>query len=178
MGYTTEFEGTFQINPTLKEEHNLYLTKFAETRRMKRDSKKCENFEDPIRLAVDLPIGVEGEYTVFGTGFYGQNNDISIIDYNEPSSTQPELWCRWVPNESGTELAWDGTEKFHAYIEWLNYLHSNFLEPWGYTLSGSVSWKGEDLDDTGVITFNENILSSMSDREIRKLSNINLKKKD
>lgn len=178
MGYTTDFEGAFKITPTLKEEHKLYLNTFSETRRMQRDSKTCETFQDPIRLAVNLPIGVEGEFTVFGGGSYGQDQDTSILNYNKPPETQPGLWCQWVPNEDGTHLEWNGAEKFYYYIEWLNYLHSNFMEPWGYSLCGSVSWKGEDHNDTGVITFNENTLSSMSDKELRKLSNVNLKKKD
>lgn len=134
MGYTTDFEGSFKITPTLKEDHKLYLSTFSETRRMQRDSAICETFQDPIRLAVALPIGVEGEFTVFGGGFYGQDEDDSILNYNKSPETQPGLWCKWVPNEDGTHLEWNGAEKFYAYIEWLNYLHSNFLEPWGKQL--------------------------------------------
>lgn len=160
MGYTTDFEGSFKITPTLKEEHKLYLITFCETRRMQRDSKTCETFKDPIRLAVGLPIGVEGEFTVFGGGSYGQDDDKSISNHNKPPETQPGLWCKWVPNEDGSYLEWNGAEKFYSYLEWLEYLKVNFFEPWGYTLSGTATWVGEEYNDKGIITINDNIITS------------------
>lgn len=157
MGYTTDFEGSFSINPPLKEEHLNYLKKFNETRRMKRDDIKASTYEDPIRVAVGLPVGVDGEYTVFGGGFFGQEHDNSVIDYNETPTNQPDLWCKWVPNDDGTELVWDGAEKFYRYIEWLNYLNEHFFQPWGYRLGGRVYWQGEEDDDRGVIIIDDGI---------------------
>lgn len=157
MGYTTDFEGSFSINPPLKEEHLAYLKKFNETRRMKRDEVKASTFEDPIRVAVGLPVGVEGEYTVFGGGYYGQDRDGSILNYNESSKNQPGLWCKWTPNEAGTALEWDGGEKFYDYIEWLTYLNEHFFQPWGYRLGGSVSWQGEEDSDHGIIIIDDGI---------------------
>ena len=34
----------------------------------------------------------------------------------------------------------------------------NFLKPWGYVLSGEVSWVGEDCPDTGVIIIENNVV--------------------
>lgn len=161
MGYTTDFYGTFKITPALKEEHKEYLLAFSDSRRMKRDAQKCESLHDPIRLAVELPVGIEGEFVVSQTGY----DDKSIIERNSPSSTQPGLWCQWIPNDEGTELKWNGAEKFYAYIEWLDYLHTKLFKPWGYTLEGMVKWRGEDHDDTGRITFKDNILSHQTQKQ-------------
>lgn len=137
VGYTTDFEGSFYITPTLKPEDRKYLVAFANTRRMKRNL-------GPV-------YGVEGEFYVEGTGFAGQDEDLNIIDYNRPPSTQPGLWCQWEPNEDGTTFGWNGTEKFYNYVEWLAYLISNIFIPRGYTLNGEVEWIGEDSNDFGKI---------------------------
>lgn len=151
MGYHTEFRGSFQISPTMRQEHINYINQFSYTRRMKRNVEKLQNFPDSIRESVGLPIGYEGEYFVGGTGECGQDHDNSIIDHNDPPSTQPSLWCHWVINENGTELEWDGGEKFYDYIEWLVYLIDNFFELWGYNLKGIVEWRGEEWNDIGAI---------------------------
>lgn len=59
-------------------------------------------------------------------------------------------------NGKATTIVWDGCEKFYFYIEWLEYLIENFLKPWGYKLNGSVSWRGELFSDIGVITVENN----------------------
>jgi hypothetical protein len=130
MGYTTDFSGKFKVTPPLKPEHKEYLKQFNETRRMKRDPEKALELPDPIRHAVALPIGDEGCYFVGAPGFMGQDKDASIVDYNTPpgqlglveienfgsvfsenkrritdGECQPGLWCQWVPNEDGTEIA-------------------------------------------------------------------------
>ena len=71
MGYTTEFDGTVKIVPSVKPEHEAYIKVFSKTRRMKRDPKIAEQFADPIRIAAGLGIGVDGEYCVAGLGFMG-----------------------------------------------------------------------------------------------------------
>lgn len=150
MGYTTDFSGEFTIVPPLTEPHRLYLTQFAESRRMQRDPSKLE--PDPLREAVGLPPGVEGEFFVGIANKYAQAYEGgSIINGNSPASTQPGLWCQWVPSEDGSTLEWDGGEKFYNYIEWLKYLVDNFLTPWGYSLCGQVFWEGEEPDDFGII---------------------------
>jgi len=142
MGYTTDFEGGFEITPKLKEEDHTFLTKFAETRRMKR------------KLGPEY--GVEGEFYVDGDGFMGQADDDTVIDHNMPPRTQPGLWCQWIPNEEGNVLEWDGGEKFYHYVEWLKYLIDKILEPRGYKLNGQVRWNGEDSTDMGTIIVVDN----------------------
>jgi len=142
MGYTTDFEGSFNITPVLSQKDNEFLTKFSETRRMARN--------------VGPEYGIEGEFYVDGTGWAGQDSDKNVINYNRPPSTQPGLWCQWIPTDDGCELVWDGGEKFYNYVEWLDYLIDKILAPRGYTLNGECQWFGEERDDVGVIIVKNN----------------------
>lgn len=136
MGYTTDFNGRFDLDKRLDDETFDFLNKLARTRRVKR---KIEGF------------GVEGEFFVDGDGFMGQDHDDTIIDGNQPPSTQPSLWCQWVPTEDHMGIEWDGGEKFYHYVDWIEYIISKVLAPKGYTLNGEVGYQGEDLDDFGII---------------------------
>lgn len=156
MGYSTDFNGEFKLDKPLTQDQKKYLETFRDTRRMKRDSGVAESFSDPIRIAVGLPIGVEGEFFVGNTEDSGQVRDKSVIDYNKPPSTQPSLWCQWVPNEEGTAIVWDESEKFYEYIDWIKYIIENFLKPWGYDVNGEMTWQGEDSDDFGKIIIKHN----------------------
>lgn len=167
MGYTTEFDGEFFVTPTLQPEHAAYLREFSQTRRMKRNPNIVSQMSDPIREAVSLPIGIEGEYFV-GTGDnnparlgdvrlgLGQVRDQSVVDYNHPPNTQPGLWCQWMPSEDGTCILWSGMEKFYHYTEWIQYWINHFLQRWGYSIDGEVEFQGEDVTDRGVIVARNN----------------------
>lgn len=162
MGYTTEFEGSFKLDKPLLPEHKAYLDKFSDTRRMKRKVGMLLSKPDHIRTAVGLPLGFEGAYFVGApdTGdpwdCCGQAHTPDIIDYNQPPTGQPGLWCQWVPNSEGTAIGWNGAEKFYDYAEWLKYIIAHFLTPWGYVLNGEVSWQGEESSDLGKIVVKDN----------------------
>lgn len=158
MGYTTTFDGEFNLDKPLTKEHKEFLTKFSETRRVKRDEAKASKIQDPVREAAGLSVGKEGAYFTGGKGSFGQEADDSVIDYNYPPAGQPSLWCEWIPNEDGTAIVWDEGEKFYEYTTWIKYLIENFLKPWGYTLNGSVDWDGEESEDTGTILIEDNIV--------------------
>lgn len=161
MGYSTNFTGEWKVEPALKPEHLAYLTQFSVSRRMKRDPWVTETRPDPLRLAVGLPVGVEGGYYVGPPGNNGQEDMWTrhgppgirggVIDSNTEPEGQPGLWCKWEPNSDGTAIVWSGAEKFYDYVEWIQYLLDHFLTPWGYKLSGRVDWQGEDEHDTGFI---------------------------
>lgn len=164
MGYSTDFSGSFNLDKPLKAEHQLYLEKFNETRRMKRNPALLPT--DPIRLAAGLTTaGVDGGYFVSAGGSYGQEHGPSVVDYNDAPRDQPGLWCQWRPSEDGESIHWDGGEKFYNYVEWLEYLVKHFLGPWGYKLNGSVNWSGEDTMDVGVITVTNNVVVARSTQE-------------
>lgn len=152
MGYTTTFEGHFTLDRKLAPAHAAYLRAFNGTRRMRRDSNIALGFADPVRINAALPIGVDGGYYVGSAGDdRGQRQDRSVLDYNGPPSGQPGLWCKWEPTPDDTGIQWDGVEKFYDYVEWLEYLIVHFLEPWGYRISGEVTWQGEEHVDFGTI---------------------------
>lgn len=150
MGYTTEFRGVFKLDKQLTDKHAEYLRQFSETRRMGR-KESAASLPDPIREAVGLPYGEEGEFYVGG-----DENRAYITDYNDPPASQPGLWCNWVPTEDNFGIEWDGTEKFYNYVEWIEYIIEKFLKPWGYALNGVVRWRGEDFDDNGKIVVTDN----------------------
>lgn len=156
MGYTTDFNGKFNLDRPLREDHANYLLQFAGTRRMRRDANKTALRPDPIREAVGLPVGPQGAYFVGETGYAGQDNGEDVIDHNASPSGQPGLWCQWVPSNDRKSIEWDGGEKFYDYVEWLQYIINNFLDRWGYVLKGEVTWRGEDEEDRGKIIVKNN----------------------
>ena len=172
MGYTTDFDGYFELNKPLKPEHAAYLHKFSDTRRMKRSEKITAGRPDPIREAVGLPVGKDGGYFVgaggmcgqeggFGGGHDDDRNKLGILEYNSAPSDQPGLWCKWEPTEDNQGIQWSGAEKFYEYIPWLEYLITHFLAPWGYVLNGTVKWSGEDSEDHGKIVVTKNKVKTL-----------------
>ena len=176
MGYTTEFDGKFNLDKPLTTEHRAYLTAFAETRRMKRDAEKTALRPDPLRLAVSLPVGDEGGYYVGASGYtgddpfahHGQEHSTDVTDYNTEPTGQPGLWCQWTPSEDGSAIEWDGGEKFYDYVEWIEYLIRHFLSPWGYALNGTVKYQGEESSDKGrIVIVNNGVKNTNRSRNYR-----------
>jgi hypothetical protein len=157
MGYNTDFSGSFTVTPKLTKKHAAYLQAFADTRRVKRNPAATELLPDPLRLAVGLPVGPDGDYFVGSPESVDWDPD--ILDHNAPPSGQPGLWCQWVPTTDGKAIEWDEGEKFYEYVDWLRYLIDNFLRPWGYKLNGDVTWAGEEPDDLGHMIVRDNQLS-------------------
>lgn len=153
MGYTTVFEGIVTIHG-LQVAQVLYLNTFSNTRRMKRNVKLLSGILDPIREAVGLPLGEDGEFFVGGDDCCVD----SIIDRNSPPSTQPGLWCDWNIQADGEGLTWNGSEKFYNYTEWLVYIIENFIKRWGLIANGQITWQGEDSSDFGIISVVNNVV--------------------
>lgn len=158
MGYTTDFDGKFEIKGGVNEKFRDYINDFSYTRRMKRDVERIKEI-DPnwAEHCFDGNLGEEGEYYAPAfCGNCGQGMDDSILNYNYPPYTQPGLWCQWVISDDGRYLMHDGGEKFYNFKDWLLYLIENFFKPKGYVLNGTVYWYGEDIDDTGKIEVLDN----------------------
>jgi len=166
MGYTTDFEGRFQLNKPLSEDQAAYLMAFGDTRRMKRDAKETAKRQDPKRMAARLPVGDQGAYFVGDTGHAGQGDGADVVSYNEPPKGQPGLWCQWAPSECRNYIEWDGGEKFYEYTAWLAYIIENFLEPWGFILDGEVTWHGEAPNDIGKIVVTNNQVEEQQGRVV------------
>jgi len=144
MGYTTNFDGQFDLNKKLDDETFNLLNGLAKTRRMKRN--------------VAEEFGVEGEFYINDDGNSGQTDEDNIVDYNTPPKTQPGLWLQWKPTEDRLHIEWDGNEKFYEYVEWLTYIIQKILIPKGYVLNGEVTWEGEESGDLGKIIVKENMV--------------------
>lgn len=157
MGYTTDFEGMFEIDKPVDETFEKFINDFATVRHMVRDPEKVkELYPDWENRCFNGNgnLGVECEFFIPNTINFGQNHDETIIHYNYPPKTQPGLWCQWIIEDNA--LVWDGNEKFYNYIEWLEYLIKNFFEPCGYKLNGTVEWYGEERSDFGQICVENN----------------------
>jgi len=183
MGYHTYFDGAFMLDEPLSKEQVLYLSEFAGTRRMKRDVERYENSSRSKNYeTVNLPIGEEGCYVADRAGFtYGEHNTLCLLEkwegqaysgihpnvlrdaYNTPPKGQPGLWCQWAPNEEGTEIAWDGSEKFYDYEEWIKYIIEHFLKPWGKSITGEITFSGEEPTDRGILFVSDNEVQKVYD---------------
>lgn len=158
MGYTTQFEGQFNLSKPLTDDQSNYLHTFSGTRRMKRNSEMLMNQYNG-QHGLNGNYGIDGEFFCFDDGDSGQTQTPDIVEYNDHPTTQPSLWCQWIPTEDNMGIEWDGGEKFYCYDEWLTYIIDNFLKPWGITLSGEVEYQGEDNDDTGKIIVVDNVVT-------------------
>jgi hypothetical protein len=110
MGYTTEFEGSLNIDPPLTAKQQSMLNAFS-----------TERHGGPLHV------------------FEGY----------------PGIWCDWYAPAPDV-LAWNGTEKFYHYVDWLNYLINHFFIDWDVKLNGTIDWFGEDHRDRGTITVTNN----------------------
>ncbi len=143
MGYTTTFKGTLELNKQLTSEDYNFLVNLNKSRRMK--------------LKVAAKYGVEGEFYV--------NDDLSmwgksdkVIDNNTPPSTQPGLWCQWVPTNDRFGIEWDSGEKAYNMEDWIFYIINRYLAPRGYVLNGKVEAYGEDPGDVWAIRVEDNVV--------------------
>lgn len=135
MGYSTEFNGQFELDRVLDSDTYDLLYGLSTTRRMKR--------------LVNPEYGVDGE-------FYIEDDFTDIVERNSPPATKPSLWCSWEPTEDLQHIQWNGAEKFYCYVEWLEYLINNILSPGDYTLNGEVWYQGDDDNDFGSISIVNN----------------------
>lgn len=108
MGYTTDFIGHIDIEPSLNEPEILYLSAFSASRRWRRSG---------------------GPYDVPGNPWADESGNVPTSDYNVPPAGQPGLWCDWEPCWDGCCLAYNGVEKFYGAVEWMRYLIDHFLKP-------------------------------------------------
>lgn len=147
MGYTTDFEGRIEIEPALNTDEIAYLNKFSDSRRMDREN---------------------GPYFVDGDGDAGQGNGPDeVYDHNHPHSSQPDLWCQWVPTDDGTALEWNGFEKFYESAKWMQYIMDHFIGstpaakdelPFlqGHVCNGTISAQGEEPHDAWLLLVQDN----------------------
>ena len=155
MGYTTEFEGRIDIQPSVTPELRDYINTLASTRRMKRNVEELQRLYNGEH-GYNGSYGIEGEYFAREDGDCGQSQDGSIIECNRPPSTQPQLWLQWNITEDGNAIEWDGGEKFYESAAWMEYVVDNFLKPNGYKCNGEILAQGEEMSDRWKLIINDN----------------------
>ena len=167
MGYSTDFEGSFRFSKPLTVAQYKYLVKFADTRHVKKN------------IYGELSSKQKRELKQIGMSYYGDegefylDEDVEILDNNVSPKNQPGLWCQWVPNEDGTELHWDGGDKFYHYVDWLKYYIKNFFSRWDIKLNGKVEFWGECEGDHGFIVVKDNVVSVVKDGDKTKTEKTN-----
>ncbi len=138
MGYHTDFWGSIKIEPPLAPETIEFLTKFSQSRRMNR---------------------TQGPDYVDGTDMWGPEQDPGVIDYNTPPPGQPGLWCNWAPLQDGTEIEWDGGEKFYEPVAWMDYIITRYIAPKGHVCNGMIDAQGDEMDDRWQLHVVDNVVT-------------------
>jgi len=151
------FTGELTITPPLQQAQVQYLQAFSQSRRVRRNANIVANEPDSLRLAVELPIGVEGEY------FVGDGSDEacleSIIDGNTPPSDQPSLYCCLSVNDTGTILLnGDPDNTARAVPHWIEYLVEHFFRRWNCAVNGTIDWMHEDWSQHGRLSVRNNVI--------------------
>lgn len=150
MGYTTDFWGTVSVVPPLNQAEADYLATFNETRHMVREN---------------------GPYFVDGQRF-SPYDAADIVDANRSDSSQPGLWCQWIPTDDLAGIEWDQGEKFYASAEWMKWIIDHLLKPgahaatsdnpqfeqftFDHVCNGAIEAQGEDSDDRWRLRVNDN----------------------
>lgn len=80
--------------------------------------------------------------------------------YTDTPETIPDSYLQWVPNKDGTEIVWNGGEKFYDYIHWLRWLIKHYLKPRDIVLNGEIKWQGEEVGDVGLLIAENNKITS------------------
>lgn len=153
MGYSTDFEGSINIEPPLNSFEIDYLTKFSWTRHMKRQ-------QGPYFVIDDID---------------NAEDETGVISFNEPPASQPSLWCNFLPTEDGTAIRWNECEKTYEGYAWIKYLIDHFLKPkakthnmespsfkdftYNHICNGELIAQGEDPTDHWKIVVKDNVVS-------------------
>jgi hypothetical protein len=112
---------------------------FAGARHVMRHEILAGTLPDPLRVAVGLPVGLDGGYFV---GSRGRAWDESVKNPHIPPTDQPSCACAWLPTRNGAGLrqaAGAAAQPVQVQLDWLRYLVEHFLRPWGYTLHGELA---------------------------------------
>lgn len=155
MSYTYDLFGKLSVSPPLNADQVAYIQEFSESYRHK-FAPKWQSWPNPLRDAVGLPVGIDGEYisSAMGTGVEFLENCMEV-DTNTPNN-QPSFQCCWTTNAKGTALQWNKLRRTFEPVQWLEYMMEHFFKPWGVTLNGKVECHGEDFDDRTLIVVNNN----------------------
>lgn len=83
------------------------------------------------------------------------------LDRTDTPEGAPDSYCQWEPTEDGTAIRYNGEEKFYYYAEWITWICTTLLGPWGYRANGVVKWAGDDVEDHGEIRCVDNAVTAV-----------------
>ena len=147
--YAINYSGQLNINIQLNKNIGLLINNLHTTPRLTRDLEKLANRYHTSVENIMIRYGNDAE-------FYFNNNTIDkTILENKPPGTQPSVRSNWFYDNTTNSIVWNGYENYND-IEWLNYLINTILKPHGYTLNGSLEWKGNSSDDFGSLNVDNN----------------------
>lgn len=149
MGYSTDFEGSINLDKKVDEKTKEWLNGLSNTRRMKRDTKVLARLLGITEKECIYKYGEDGK-NYFDYIDMGQRFTEDVLNYNFPPSNQPGLWCSWRLGEDNSSIEWNGAEKFYNYVQWMKYIVNELVDR-DYKMNGVISWKGEDRSDSGKI---------------------------
>lgn len=98
-------------------------------------------------------------------------NQAEIDFLNKFSESRRLNTCQWVPTDDGTELVWDGNEKFYESEEWMKYIIQHFLKPncvakntlpflqANHVVNGVIHACGEEKGDVWDLNVTNNVVS-------------------
>lgn len=157
MGYTTTFNGVVTINPPLNEAEISFFKELAGTRRMDRRKGPLYAHDD---------------------GNFGQTQESDVVNYNNSHPSQPGLWLQFEINSEGTEVEWNGAEKFYSAERWMKYLIASLFSDeavsyvaqhagaandprltkftFDHVFNGEITAQGEDGDDRWLLIVENN----------------------
>lgn len=119
------------------------------------------NFTGRVKITPEVSRADERKY-----------NELQAAAFGSGWGNSPKQYCQWKLsfNDEGSFLEWNGQEKFYDYVEWMEWLATEWFGPRGYSLNGKIEWKGEEFDDTGLITVEDNKVTS---KEFKMFDEIN-----
>ncbi len=160
--YKTKFVGHFVLDKALQPAHAAYLHAFSKARHMRWNMERIAAIPDPIREAVDLPLGDNGAYFV-AAGDDASADSLADQPYAETQGL-PNLYCDWQPTADAYGIEWNRQTNTYFYADWLEYLIVHFLKRWGYVLNGEVCWQGDDPADSGVLKVTDNLVKAVPNK--------------
>ncbi|GAQ88063.1 hypothetical protein KFL_003970100 [Klebsormidium nitens] len=151
-----------------------YLMLFCNIPRFKRNVELLKSHSDPLREAVGLPLGEEGEYFVSSQEYEGLSEELKeavrnfsnklngvrwyngagiSVECETPAGVPDLYWCHWRPSTTYRGIKWIGyfgksITFFHA-TEWMQWISKNILQKWGLRLEGEIWYQGENRSLTG-----------------------------
>lgn len=152
MGYHTELKGHFELDKPLSK---LDIRKFKFVCKTYHEKDEAtftrgmsfETYDESCGCRVDDEEKGDYEYSS------GEEEDAAegstVFHYVVPNER-----CKWGYNKQRCCIEQDG-EKPYNYVDWIKVICA-FMNDHGYKLNGRVFWAGDDDDDVGAITVDDN----------------------